>query len=114
MRSIVAPAWKMALLNTRERRKKVANMQRDSRVLLTIHNHENPYNWVQVRGQASLSTQGATDHLHRLSRKYFGRNYPFEDDAMNRLIVSIEPQVVLYGEQRPLPETLTERSSGED
>lgn len=93
-----------AVLNSAEGRQKVRNLRRNPFAILTVHSLADPYNWVQVRGEAALSHDGAEEHIHKLSMKYFGRPYPFEDELGQRVIIRLHATVVRCAEQRPLPD----------
>ena len=55
-----APVWVdvqdgRPVLNTAEGRAWPRNLERDPRVTLTVQNHENPYEYVSIRGRATAS-----------------------------------------------------------
>jgi PPOX class probable F420-dependent enzyme len=65
------------LINTEVHRQKFKNIERDQRVTLTIWDREDPYSFVEVRGEVVDNEKGprAREHIDELSHKYHGRPY---------------------------------------
>ncbi len=80
------------LMNTEVHRAKYRNLQRDRRVSLVIWDDQNPYNYVEVRGEVVEQITGlpARQHIDELSHKYTGGPYanPIESE---RVILKILP-----------------------
>lgn len=73
------------------------NVERDPRTTVLIDNPENPYQYVEVRGIATGSTEGADEHIDRLAKKYLGvDSYPGRRAGEQRIKFLIEPQHVRY------------------
>ncbi|NWG16153.1 MAG: PPOX class F420-dependent oxidoreductase [Chloroflexi bacterium] len=79
-------------------RQKEKNIRRDPRVSLVLLDPDNPYRWLEVRGQVTaISEEGGTEHIEALSWKYQGRSYygdfaPAERRSQEtRLLVKITP-----------------------
>ena len=55
------------------------NIENDSRVSILIWKNDDPFKYVEVRGNVEDSYKGkeARDHIDKLSEKYFKRPYPF-------------------------------------
>jgi PPOX class probable F420-dependent enzyme len=88
------------MLNTAEGRAWPRNLQRDPRITLTVQNHENPYEYVTIRGRvAAREHEGADTHIDRLAQKYLGQEtYPYRQPGEQRLIIRVDPEYVhLYG-----------------
>lgn len=49
------------------------NLQRDPRVTLLVYEANNPYRFVEIRGTAEATTDGADGHIDLLSHKYTGQ-----------------------------------------
>ena len=49
---------------------------------------KDPYRYVEVEGKAVLDDEGANEHIHKLSHKYNGQDYP---DPNGRVIVRVRP-----------------------
>jgi len=80
------------LINTEVHRQKFKNVQRDPRVTLTIWDSEDPYRFVEVRGEVVGITRGpeAREHIDKLSHKYHGRPYGTKIRS-ERVILRISP-----------------------
>jgi PPOX class probable F420-dependent enzyme len=81
------------LINTAEGRVKPRNIRRNATVSVCVVDCEDPYNWVSVAGTAELVHEGAVKHIHKLSRKYTGDDYPLQSGE-ERVIVRITPERV--------------------
>jgi PPOX class probable F420-dependent enzyme len=85
-----------ARVNTTLERQKGRNLLADRRVSLLVVDPDNTARFIQVRGEADLVTDGAVEHLDRLTRMYtlhdhyYGSVYPAEQQAHEtRVIVRI-------------------------
>ena len=45
------------------------NLERDPHITLVIYDEDNPYDYVEVRGRARGTTDGADAHIDRLAKK---------------------------------------------
>lgn len=98
----IAPVWvdtdgEHVLINTEEGRVKVANMQRDPRVAVSVYDEANPSTRVlNIRGRVvEITAEGARDHIDQLSEKYTGRKpYGAHNPDKDRLIVKVEPESI--------------------
>jgi PPOX class probable F420-dependent enzyme len=65
------------LINTEVHRQKFRNVERDPRVTVTIWDKEDPYRFVEVRGEVVEKVKGqeAREHIDELSQKYRGKPY---------------------------------------
>ena len=81
------------VVNTETHRQKYKNVERDPRVAVTIWDAENPYRYVEVRGEVveKVTGQEARDHIDELSRKYHGEDYPPENIVSERVMLWIVP-----------------------
>jgi PPOX class probable F420-dependent enzyme len=60
-------------LNSTKGRQKDRNMRRDARVTLLLLDPENPYHWIEIRGQITAVTEdGALEHIDDLTQRYTG------------------------------------------
>jgi len=80
-------------VNSAKGRTKSRNMKEGSRVALAIMDPDNPYRYIQVRGQVSRVTEeGASAHIDSLAKKYLGQEkYPYARPGEIRIIFEIEP-----------------------
>jgi PPOX class probable F420-dependent enzyme len=81
------------LINTVRGHQKARNIERDGRVALTVADPAAPQSYFQVRGRVvDVTTEGAAEHIEKLSQRYLGRPYPwFGGRDQVRLLVTIEP-----------------------
>lgn len=95
----VTPVWveydgENLLINSVRGRKKDRNMRARPQVALSIQDPDNPYRYLGVQGEvAEITEEGAADHIHKLSRKYGGRDYPLSPGEI-RVIYKIRPKRV--------------------
>jgi PPOX class probable F420-dependent enzyme len=97
----VTPVWVdydggQVLINTAVGRQKDANLQRDSRVSLSIMDPDNPYRYLEIRGRVSeRTTSGADAHIDKMAKKYMDKDtYPFRQPTEVRVIFKITPDHV--------------------
>ena len=81
-------------------RKWPSNLQRDPQVTVVVYDQGNPYEYVEVRGRATASTEGADGHIDRLAKKYLGMDaYPYRQPGEQRISFFVEPDRVRYQKQ---------------
>ncbi|MGW3010943.1 PPOX class F420-dependent oxidoreductase [Streptomyces sp. NPDC001219] len=87
------------LFSTTIGRRKEKNLRRDPRVSVLVQPFDAPYTYAEVRGSASLSTEGGQELIDQLSRKYTGKPYaefnPASADDAERVVVRITPRKVV-------------------
>ncbi len=95
----VTPVWidfdgENLLVNTAVGRRKDKNLERDSRVSLMLVDPDNPYRYLEVRGQVVERTHdGADDHINKMAQKYLGKDiYPFRQPGEVRVLYKIKPE----------------------
>jgi PPOX class probable F420-dependent enzyme len=81
------------LLNTEVHRQKFRNVERDPRVTIMIWDKEDPYRFVEVRGEVVEKVKGpeAREHIDELSHKYRGTTYPQTRIRSERVMLRIAP-----------------------
>jgi PPOX class probable F420-dependent enzyme len=85
------------LINSAKGRIKDQNMRRCPQVALVILDPQNPYRYIQVCGRViEIITQGAEAHIHQLSHKYTGHDYPLNPEEI-RVKYKILPENVTVG-----------------
>jgi len=94
----VTPVWidydgHNVVFNTAEGRQKDKNLRHDGRVALSIADPDNPYRYLEVRGNVVERTRdGADEHIDALAKKYLGKDkYPFRQPGEVRVIYKIKP-----------------------
>ena len=73
------------------------NLERDPHVTVVVFEAGNPYHFVEIRGRAAGSTDGADEHIDALAKKYIGQDeYPYRQPGEQRIKFVIEPERVRY------------------
>jgi PPOX class probable F420-dependent enzyme len=91
----VAPENGHVAVNSAIGRKWPENLRRDPRVTLLIRDEHDPYDFVEIRGTAEATTEGADEHINELTKKFIGEDeYPYRQPGEKRIKFVIEPQHV--------------------
>ena len=73
------------------------NLERDPRLSLVIYDQGNPYDYVEVRGTARGTTEGADEHIDRLANKYLGVDeYPARTPGEQRITYVVDATSVRH------------------
>jgi PPOX class probable F420-dependent enzyme len=86
-------------VNSARGRKWPANLERDPRVNVVVYEQDNPYNYVEIRGVAKATTEGAIEHINSLSKKYVGQDEFPRRPGEERIKFVIEPDHVRHQTQ---------------
>jgi PPOX class probable F420-dependent enzyme len=87
-------------VNSAKGRKWPSNLERDPRVNVLVYEAGNPYNFLEIRGTASETSQGADEHIDALTKKYMGQDeYPFRQPGEQRVKFVIQPDHVRHVKQ---------------
>jgi PPOX class probable F420-dependent enzyme len=72
--------------------RKARNLERDTRVAISIVDRDNPYSMAQVRGRVARTTDGdeALEVIDRLAQRYTGRDFPMRSGR----VFYVEPERV--------------------
>ena len=101
----VTPVWigyadGLLLVNTIVGRQKDRNLGEQVRVALSMVDPDDPYRYMQVRGEViEGTTEGAEDNIDQLSLRYTGVPYPRHDPNRPRKLFKIVPTRVIYQER---------------
>jgi len=77
------------------------NLERDPQINVLVYDEDNPYDYVEVRGRARGTTDGARDHIDRLAKKYLDADrYPFHQPGEQRITYVVDPDLVRHQKQR--------------
>ncbi|HUB05162.1 MAG TPA: PPOX class F420-dependent oxidoreductase [Solirubrobacteraceae bacterium] len=88
-------------VNSAKGRKWPTNLERDPRITALVYEAGNPYNYVEIRGTASGSTEGADEHINALAKKYINQDeYPFRQPGEQRIKFVIAPDHIRHQKQR--------------
>ena len=77
------------LFNTVIGRAKEQHLRQNPSVAVMVVDPEDQYRWVAVSGRATLDTNGAHEHINKLSHKYLGKDYPWYQEDQTRIIARI-------------------------
>ncbi len=97
----VTPVWcdfdgTHVRVNSAKGRVKDRNMRREPRVAIEVHDPDNPYRYLLVRGRVvDVTEEGADEHIDALAKKYMGVDeYPLRQPGEVRVIYKIAPERV--------------------
>jgi PPOX class probable F420-dependent enzyme len=82
------------LFSTIAGRLKDRNMRRDPRVSVTIMDREDPENYTEIRGTATITEAGGRELDDRLSWKYDGKEAGEDVPGAVRVVVRVVPERV--------------------
>lgn len=100
----VSPVWVKRdgddiLISTTVGRQKEKNLRRDPRVTVLVQPFDNPYTYAEVRGTATLTTEGGQELIDGLALKYAGKKYAeFNPEAAKddpRVVVRVSARKVV-------------------
>jgi PPOX class probable F420-dependent enzyme len=82
------------LINSVDGHQKVRNIRRDPRVAVTVADPQQPARYFWIRGKVlDVTTDGAVDHVEKLSQRYLGGPYPwFGGRDQVRVLLTIEAE----------------------
>lgn len=100
----VSPVWVKRdgddiLISTTVGRRKEENLRRDPRVTVMLQPFDAPYSYAEIRGSATLTTEGGQELIDELALKYVGKTYAEfnanagQDDP--RVVVRITPRKIV-------------------
>ena len=75
------------------------NLERDPRVNVLVYEQGNPYNYVEIRGRATSTLDGADDHINALAKKYTGQDEFPVQPGEERIKFVIAPDHIRHRKQ---------------
>lgn len=98
----ITPVWididgDSILVNTAMGRVKQKNIEKDSRIAISIVDKNNPYHMVSVRGEVTeqITGQVAEDHIDKMAKKYLDKDtYPLRSEGEKRILLKVTPKKV--------------------
>ncbi len=84
------------VFNTAKGRVKHRNLLRDPRVAFSVHNRDDPYEYVQVRGRAEMVDDPGGANIDHMSQKYTGGPYRHRRPGEERVVVRVIVEDVYY------------------
>ena len=75
-------------------RQKYRNLSRDPRVALSIVDPENPYRYLEVRGEVEKVEEDPNlDFINAMAKKYLGMDrYPYHQPGDERVVLFVRPE----------------------
>ncbi|MDR7301720.1 TIGR03618 family F420-dependent PPOX class oxidoreductase [Haloactinomyces albus] len=75
-------------------RQKYRNLQRDSRIAVSVHDPEQPYRYLEVRGKvARIDDDPDNGFINKMAKKYTDADeYPYHQPGDHRVVVYIQPE----------------------
>ena len=87
-------------VNSAVGRKWPSNLERDPRITVPVYDESNPYEYVEIRGTASGTPDGADEHIDRLAKKYLDADsYPFRQPGEQRIKFVVDADRVRHQKQ---------------
>jgi PPOX class probable F420-dependent enzyme len=73
------------------------NLERDPHATVLVFQSDNPMHYVEIRGTATATREGAKEHADRLTKKYMGLDeYPWHQPGDERVKFLISPERVRH------------------
>jgi PPOX class probable F420-dependent enzyme len=84
------------IVNSAEGRGWPKNLRRAGRMTISVHNNDNPYEYVSIEASLAGDTNdGADEVIDRLAKKYLDADsYPFRKEGEVRITFTLEPEKV--------------------
>lgn len=75
-------------------RQKYKNVGRDPRLALSLVDPENPYRYIEIRGEVTkIEEDPDNDFINAMANKYLGMDeYPYHQPGDERIVVYVEPE----------------------
>ncbi|GAA4703297.1 PPOX class F420-dependent oxidoreductase [Streptomyces buecherae] len=87
------------LISTTVGRRKEKNLAADPRVTVLVNPADAPYTYAEIRGTATVSTEGGQELIDELSLKYTGKTYaefnPRSGEDAERVVIRVTPRKVV-------------------
>ncbi|MFF5078464.1 TIGR03618 family F420-dependent PPOX class oxidoreductase [Actinoplanes sp. NPDC000266] len=85
------------VMATKDGRRKVRNIRRDSRVTVLVYDRLRPTRYVEIRGRAAVLGEGGAALVNELAHRYTGKDHVIGDPAeeADRVVLRIVPERVV-------------------
>lgn len=96
------PVWieydgEYVVFNTNRSRRKTTNLSERPETAISIHDPDNPYRYLEVRGTVErIEEENADEHIDKLSRRYIGEDYPYRQPGEVRVKVYVRPEEISF------------------
>ena len=78
--------------STTKARQKYRNLARNPKAAASITDPDAPYRYLEIRGVAEIEDDPDKTFIDEMSRKYIGKDYPWNQPGDERVIVKIRPE----------------------
>ncbi|MEU8920732.1 PPOX class F420-dependent oxidoreductase [Kitasatospora sp. NPDC048545] len=86
------------LFSTVQGRRKHLNLVRDPRVSILVNPADSPYEYLEARGEVTMTTEGGRELIDELAAKYRGVDkYTWDGPDDVRVVVRLTPRKVVGG-----------------
>jgi hypothetical protein len=93
-----SPVWfewdgKHIKFSQTKNRQKYRNLQRDPRISLSLVDPNNPYHYIEIRGEVKrIEEDEGNAFINSMAKKYMGQDvYPWHRPGDERVVVVVEP-----------------------
>lgn len=75
-------------------RQKYKNVERDPRIAVSLVDPENPYRYLEVRGEVTeVEEDPDNDFINAMAKKYLGmEEYPYHQPGDERIVLYVKPE----------------------
>ena len=80
----------LAFSNTKGRQK-YKNLVRNPRASASITDPDNPYRYLEIRGDVIIEEDPDYHYINQMSHKYLGKDYPWLQPGEERVVIKIRP-----------------------
>lgn len=93
------PVWfdwdgEHVLFSQTKARQKYRNLDRDPRIAVSMVDPENPYRYLEIRGEvARVEEDPDNEFINAMTKKYLGQDeYPFHQPGDERVVIFVRPR----------------------
>lgn len=95
------PVWygwdgRVLRFSTTKGRQKYRNLVRDRRIAVSITDPDEPYRYLEIRGEATIEDDPEYAFIDSMAKKYTGRERFPRQAGEERVVVSVRPQRVTH------------------
>ena len=84
-----------ASFNTAEGRRKVTNLRRDPRIVVSVQDRNDPQSYMLLTGTATVTADGADAQVDKLAKRFIGQDtYPYRQPGEQRVMVRIATEKI--------------------
>jgi PPOX class probable F420-dependent enzyme len=75
-------------------RQKLHNLKRDERIAMSVHDPDDPYKYVEIRGRVErVEPDKGRKFINKLAKKYLDKEeYPWSEPGEERVVLYVRPE----------------------